>query len=171
MLFRSISIAEHCVQGARLNWSSFLLKELFAACEDNYKRTTNFIYGYLLLAFVMWKWHLPPIRTPAELTVSQMLAMRYSPWQVSTAPSSRQVNAEAFREWYGMMIDVVASQQQVPRNLLDEYSEQVWFGVSHNHTFVRPTCVLHHTFHMAPLRFQLNDNVFHREVSTWPGVV
>ena len=51
----TISIVEHCTQGAKLNWCSFVLKELFAACEENYKRTTSFIYGYLILAFTMWK--------------------------------------------------------------------------------------------------------------------
>ena len=39
----TISIMEHCIQGIRLNWCSFVLKELFAACEENYKRTTSFI--------------------------------------------------------------------------------------------------------------------------------
>ena len=167
----TISIAEHCIQGAKLNWCSFVLKELFAACEENYKRTTSFIYGYLILAFAMWKWHLPPVRVPTETTVSQPLAMKYTPWQVSTDPSTKQVNAEAFQAWYGMMTDVVTNQQRVPRHLLDEYSEQVWFGVSHRHTFLRQTCVSDTTFHMAPLWFQLNDDTFHREVSSWPGVV
>ena len=119
----------------------------------------------------MWKWHLPPVRMPAEMTASQPLVMKYTPWQVSMDPSTKQVNAEAFRAWYGMMTDVVTNQQWVPRHLLDEYSEQVWFGVSHRHTFLRPTCVSDTTFHMAPLRFQLNDDIFHREVSAWPGVV
>ena len=92
----TISIAEHCTWGAKLNWCSFVLKELFAACEENYRRTTSFIYGYLILAFAMWKWHLPPIREPAETTISQPLAMKYTPWQVSLDPSTKQVNAAAF---------------------------------------------------------------------------
>ena len=71
----------------------------------------------------MWKWHLPPVWTPAETTVSQPLTMKYTPWQVSSDPNTKQVNAEAFRAWYGMMTDVVTNQQWVPRNLLDEYSE------------------------------------------------
>ena len=33
----TISIAEHCIQGVRLNWCLFVLKELFAAYEENYK--------------------------------------------------------------------------------------------------------------------------------------
>ena len=90
---------------------------------------------------------------------------------MSTDPSNKQVNAEAFQAWYGMMTDVVTNQQRVPRHLLDEYNEQVWFGVIHRHTFLQPTCVSETTFHMAPLRFQLNDDTFHREVSAWPGVV
>ena len=60
----TISIAKHCVQGAKLNWCSFLLKELLDACEENYKRATSFIYGYLIVAFSMWKWHTPLVRLP-----------------------------------------------------------------------------------------------------------
>ena len=45
----TISVAEHCIQGAQLNWCLFLLNELFEACEENYERTTGFIYGYLVI--------------------------------------------------------------------------------------------------------------------------
>ena len=63
----TISVAEHCVQGEKLNWCSFLLNELFEACEDNYKRATRFIYGYLIMALEMWKWMFPGIQVPVEI--------------------------------------------------------------------------------------------------------
>ena len=130
------SITEHCVEGTRLNWCSFLLKELFNACEDNYNRTTGFIYGYLIVTLAMWKWHSPLIMMPVEIVKNQLLAMKFIPWKVSRDPNTKEVNAEAFRSWYGLMIDVVMSQQRIPRNLLDGYSEQVWFGLTHKHTFL-----------------------------------
>lgn len=52
----TISVAENCVQGAQLNWCSFLLQELFEACKDVYKGATHFIYGYIVVTLAMWKW-------------------------------------------------------------------------------------------------------------------
>ena len=76
-----------------------------------------------------------------EIAENQPLAMKFTPWKVSGDPSTKEVNTEAFSSWYGLMVDVVMGQQRIPRNLLDGYSEQVWFGVTHKHTFLRPTCV------------------------------
>ena len=89
---------------------------------------------------------------------------------MSRDPSTKEVNAEAFRIWYGQMVDVVMSQQRIPRNLLDGYSEQVYFGFTHKHTFLRPTCVPETTFQMRPLKFQLDEAAFHTEVYSWLGV-
>ena len=33
----TISVVEHYLQGTELNWCTFMLNELFKACEDNYK--------------------------------------------------------------------------------------------------------------------------------------
>lgn len=51
-----ISVAEHFCQGEVLNWSAFVLNELFEACENIYKRSKNFIFGYILMTLAMWKW-------------------------------------------------------------------------------------------------------------------
>lgn len=74
----------------------FILNELFEAYEDNYRRVTGFIYGYLIMDFAMWKWTFPPIRTPAETLEGRPLALKYTPWRVSYDPSSKEVNEEAF---------------------------------------------------------------------------
>ena len=75
----TISVTEHSLQGTQLNCCQFLLNELFEACEDNYKRATGFIYGYLIMAFSMWKWTFPGVRQPVELTRGQPLAMKFTP--------------------------------------------------------------------------------------------
>ena len=121
----TISVAEHCVQGAQLNWCSFFMNELFEDCEDNYKRATWFIYGYLIMALSMWKWTFPGIRVPVEIATRHPLEMKFVPWKVSRDPSTKEVNAEAFRVWYSQMVYVVMSQQRVPRSLKDGYSAQI----------------------------------------------
>ena len=62
------------------------------------------------------------------------------------------------------------SQKRILERLLDQYCEQVWFGVSHKHTFLRPTYVPKSTFKMKPLKFQIYEVTFHEEVYSWPGV-
>ena len=105
------------------------------------------------MGLAMWKWTFPNIRIPVEIAKYQPVAMNFMPWKVFGDPSTREVNAEALRVWYGQMVDVVMSQQRIPRNLLDGYSEQVWFRITHKNTFLRPTCVLESTFNMRPLKF------------------
>ena len=68
------------------------------------------------------------------------------------------------------MVDFTMSQQRIPRNLLDDYSTQVWFGVSHKKTYIRIACVLESTFKMRSLKFQIDEQDFHAEVRSWPGV-
>ena len=55
--------------------------------------------------------------------------------------------------WYKKMVDIVARQQRVPRSLLDRYYSQIWFGVTHKQTYIRPTCVDETTFKMRLLKF------------------
>jgi len=51
-----IYVAEACVRGEPFNWCVYLLHELIEACEDVYKGTTYFIYGYLVIVIAMMKW-------------------------------------------------------------------------------------------------------------------
>ena len=105
-----------------------------------------------------------------EIATRHPLAMKFVPWKVSRDPSTKKVNAKAFRIWYSQMVDVVMSQQRILRSLLDGYSMQIWFGVTHKKTFIRPTCVPESTFKMRPLNFQIDETTFHTEVYSWPGV-
>lgn len=70
-----------------------LLKELFKACEDKYKRETGFIYGYLIIVLSMWKWNFPLIMIPVEIVEDQPVAMKFTAWKVSRDPSTKEVNA------------------------------------------------------------------------------
>jgi len=51
-----ISVGEACVRGDQLNWSSYLLNELFDGSHDVYTWPTYFVFGYLLLPLAMYKW-------------------------------------------------------------------------------------------------------------------
>lgn len=71
-----ISIVEHFYEGELLNWSAFLLNELLEACEDIYKRSTNFIFGYILMTLAMWKWCPPKGRELVQIRKDQPVALR-----------------------------------------------------------------------------------------------
>lgn len=51
-----IFVAEACVRGDQLNWSSYLLHELFEAANDVYVLSTYFVFGFLLIPLAMSKW-------------------------------------------------------------------------------------------------------------------
>lgn len=74
----------------------FLLNELFEACEDNYKRATRFIYGYIITEFAMWKWTYMGVRQLVEIINNQPMVMNFTPWKISGDPSTKLVNEEAF---------------------------------------------------------------------------
>ena len=67
-------------------------------------------------------------------------------WRVSRDPSSKGINEEDYAEWYLKLIDVISAQESILRILLDEYSKQIWFGASHDNTWLRPHCVGVDTF-------------------------
>ena len=88
----TISVVEHCIQGAQLNWCAFLMQELFEACEDNFKRATRFIYNYFIMTLAMWKWCPLGKRPLAKIGEDQPMALRYTPWIVSGDPNSKVIN-------------------------------------------------------------------------------
>ena len=134
----TISATDYCMQGSQLNLCAFLLQELFEACEDKFKRATRFIYGYLIMALDMWKWCPPGKRPLSEIGEDQPVAFRYPSWRVSGDPNSKEINDEAFKDWYNMMLDVIQTHQRIPRVLLDEYFGHIWFGILHGNTWIRP---------------------------------
>jgi hypothetical protein len=55
----ALSVADFCANGAVFNWCSYLLEELLVACEEAQEKGGTFTYGYLLVAFTMFKWKPP----------------------------------------------------------------------------------------------------------------
>lgn len=144
----AISVAEHCYKGEVLNWLTFVLNELFKACEDIYKRSTNFIFGYILMTLAMWKWKPPKGRDLVQIREDQPIALRYDPYRTSWDPSSKEVNEAAFNNWYEIMLITIRKVERIPRELLYAFSQDIWFGFTHGHTYVRPRCVHPKTFQM-----------------------
>jgi len=93
-----ISVMKHCSDRVSLNWTTFLLNELFEACKDVYRRRTNIIFKYFIMTLAMWKWCPPTQRDLAEITDEQSLALRYTPWRTSKDPSSKEINKATFSD-------------------------------------------------------------------------
>lgn len=89
---------EHCCKGEVLNYSAFVLNELFDAYEDIYKRSTNFIIGYILMMLAMWKWKPPKGRDMMQIRDDQPITLRYEPWRASGDLSSKEINEAAFSD-------------------------------------------------------------------------
>jgi len=122
----------------------------------------------MLLA--MWKWRPPKERELATIIEGQSLALLYDPWRASGDPNTKEINEIAFKDWYEQMLVTIRSTERIPKTLLDEFSEELWFGAKHAHTYLRPRCVHLETFKMRPQRFVLMTKVLHKEVGSWPGV-
>jgi hypothetical protein len=76
----TIAAAEACVNGAKLNWCKFLMNEMFQVRTDAYHTSSYFIFGYLLLAFAMFKWMSPQGRELTGTPGRTILALKYEPW-------------------------------------------------------------------------------------------
>jgi len=166
----AISVVEHCCKGEILNWSAFILNELFEACEDVYRQSTNFLFGYILMSLAMWKWRLPREREMMNFGEGQPIALHYKPWRASGDPITKDINEMTFRDWYELMLMTIRLMQRITKTLLDEFSKEIWFEASHVHTYLRPRCVHLETFKMRPQRFVLTATTLHTEVGSWPGV-
>jgi len=68
------------------------------------------------------------------------------------------------------MLATIRSTERIPKALLDEFSEEVWFEASHTHTYLRPQCFYTETFKMSPQRFILTVMALQKEVGSWSGV-
>jgi len=81
-----------------LNWSAFILNELFEACEYVYRRGAGFIFGYFLMSLAMWKWRPPKEREMAPIIEGQPIALWYDPLGASGDPSTKEINEIAFKD-------------------------------------------------------------------------
>lgn len=84
------------------------------------------------------------------ITEGQPIALKYEPWRVSRDPSNKEINEETFTEWYELMLNTIRSTERIPKPLMDEFLEDIWFGVSHGHTYLKPRCVHPETFKTKP---------------------
>lgn len=109
----AILVAEHCYNGEVLNWSTFILNELFEAYEDIYKRSTNFIFGYILMTLAMLKWKPSKGRDMMQIRDDQPITLRYEPWRASRDPSIKEINEVAFSDWYGTMLITIRKAKQI----------------------------------------------------------
>lgn len=94
----TISVAENCFQGEVFNWSVFVLNELFEPCEDVYRRGVGFMFRYLLMSLVMWKWRLLMERKMVPIIEGQPIALWYDPWKASGDPNTKEINKIAFKD-------------------------------------------------------------------------
>jgi len=111
----SLSVAEFCAQGAPWNWFKWLMNELFQACYAQLlKGGGYFIFGYLLVAFAMWKWQ-APVGRKLSVASGGRLAMRFEPWKSRADSSNISFNNAAFEQWYNDLIN--ATHRRIPRPL------------------------------------------------------
>jgi hypothetical protein len=75
----ALSVVNFCINGVVFNWCSYLLEELLVSCEEAQEKGGTFTYGYLLIAFAMWKWRSPSGRQLSP-TDKGLLAKMFEPW-------------------------------------------------------------------------------------------
>lgn len=71
----------------------------------------------------------------------QPIALRYELRRASGDPNNKEINEAAFTEWYGLMLITIRTVERIPRQLLNEFSQDIWFGVTHGRTHLRTRCV------------------------------
>nr|QHR90502.1 hypothetical protein Q903MT_gene4526 [Picea sitchensis] len=91
------------------------MNELFQACYAQLlKGGGYFIFGYLLVAFAMWKWQ-APVGRKLSVASGGRLAMRFEPWKSRADSSNISLNNAAFEQWYNDLIN--ATHRRIPRPL------------------------------------------------------
>jgi hypothetical protein len=87
-----------------LNWHSYLLEELVVSCDEAQEKGGNFTYGYLLVAFAMWKCK-PPMGRQLALVDKYRLAKMFKQWHARPDQENMEFNNAAFEKWYNQLID------------------------------------------------------------------
>jgi len=93
------------------------------------------------------------------------------PWRSTEGQANRNCNEHAFEQWYNKMVAITRNVSKVPLTLLDRYAHPIWFGISHSNSYVWPLTINPTTFSMRKMSFYLNENAFHNEVLSWPGII
>jgi hypothetical protein len=95
----ALSVAYFCANGVVFNWCSYLLEELLVACEEAQEKGGTFTYGYLLVAFAMWKWR-PPMGRQLAPADKGHLAKMFEPWHARLDQENMEFNNVTFLKWY-----------------------------------------------------------------------
>jgi hypothetical protein len=99
----ALSIIDFCANGAVFNWCSYLLEELLVACEEEHEKGGTFTYGYLLVAFTMFKWKPTMGRQPTIPDKGRIVKM-FEPWQSRPDSKNTTFNNTTFAKWYNSLI-------------------------------------------------------------------
>jgi hypothetical protein len=77
------------------NWCSYLLEELLVACEEAREKGGTFTYGYLLVAFAMFKWK-PLVGKQLTILDKGHMVKMFEPWQSRPESENTILNNIAF---------------------------------------------------------------------------
>jgi len=64
------------------------------------------------------------------------------------------------------MLEVVKAIESVPKLLLDDYSLEVWFNITHSYVYICLKCVHPDTFEMKAPKFMRTEEDFHMELNS-----
>jgi len=115
-----------------------------------------FIFGYLLVAFAMWKWQ-APVGRKLSVASGGRLAMRFEPWKSRADSSNISFNNAAFEQWYNDLIN--ATHRRIPRPLINKHVPKLWFGMNRDHTFVRPRGADPKELHTVALPYYMDEYI------------
>lgn len=167
----AIFVVEACVKEGQLNWSSYLCNELFEDDEDVNARLTYFIFGYFLIPLSMFNWCPHEGRDIEPVANDEPLTYSYAPRRNIKDLTNRDFNEHAFEKWCNKMVSIIENVSTVPLSLLDFYAHHIWFGISHNNSYVRSLTINPATFSMNFFPLYINENALHNEVLSWTKII
>jgi hypothetical protein len=163
-----LSATKFCANGAMLNWCSYLLEKLPVACEEEHEKGGTFTYGYLLLAFAMYKWN-PPTGRASMLLDKGRMAKMFEPWQSRSYSKKANFNITVFSKWYNGLIEAT-QRLRILQALLNCIMRNISFSMNRHHTFLWPRHVSKEYFNLKMLSLYLDEEAFDKEVMSWPRV-
>jgi hypothetical protein len=92
------------------------------------------------------------------------------PWHSHTATTHSKDHDDAFLQWHNDLISATQRPKDSMQVLLNRHTHNIWFGMNHDFTFVRPLGVAPSIFHTPPFPFYLDEEIMDKEVTAWPGV-
>lgn len=124
----ALSVADFCANGTVFNWCSYMLEELLVACEEAQEKGGTFTYGYLLVAFAMFKWT-PPAGRPLALADKGRMAKMFEPWHSRVDSENTTFNNSTFSKWYNALIDAT-QRLRIPQELLNCNTRNIAFSMN-----------------------------------------